>query len=341
MKKFALLPAADRAAVLQETAARMGIGSPAIIEKDFWVCWTLGQIFTAESLPGPLFKGGTSLSKVYGIIARFSEDVDIVLDRHVLGFEGDGDPINITGTNRRNRRLDQLAAACSQTVQGSVLDALQKRFQSELGNAGWSITPDVADRDGLSLLFAYPIGLEPRLYGAVSYIHPVVRLEFGCRGDVWPTENRTIQAYVAEEFPDLFGSAECSVHVLRPERTFWEKVTLLHAVTHSGKTPPRLSRHYYDVSRMYRHDVGPQAMADPALLEAVVKHKRVFFREAAARYDLAVPGSLKIVPGDELERAVHRDYREMQEMFFGEAPRFDDVLSDIREIEQRVNSKPV
>ena len=340
MNKFALLPAADRVAALQETAARMGVGSPAIVEKDFWVCWALGQIFTADSLPGPLFKGGTSLSKVYGIIGRFSEDVDIVLDRHVLGFEGDSDPINITGTNRRKRRLEELAAACSQTVQGSVRDALQKRFQSELGDAGWSITPDVADRDGQSLLFVYPIGLEPGLYGTAGYIRPFVRLEFGCRGDVWPTENRTIRAYVAEQFPGLFAWAECSVHVLRPERTFWEKVTLLHAVTHSGKMPPRLSRHYYDVSRLYRHDIGRQAMADPALLEAVVKHKSVFFREAAARYGLAVPGSLKIVPGDELERAVRRDYREMQEMFFGEAPGFDDVLSDIREIEQRVNLKP-
>jgi predicted nucleotidyltransferase component of viral defense system len=107
MNKFALLPAADRAAILQETAARMGVDSPAIVEKDFWVCWALGQIFTADSLPGPLFKGGTSLSKVYGIIARFSEDVDIVLDRHALGFEGDSDPINITGTNRRKRRLEE------------------------------------------------------------------------------------------------------------------------------------------------------------------------------------------------------------------------------------------
>lgn len=89
---------------------------------------------------------------------------------------------------------------------------------------------------------------------------------------------------------------------------------------------------------MYRHDVGHQALADPTLLEAVVKHKSVFFREAAARYDLAAPGSLKIVPGDELEGAVRRDYREMQEMFFGEAPEFDDVLSDIREIEKRMNS---
>jgi hypothetical protein len=130
----------------------MGVGSPAIVEKDFWVCWTLRQIFTADWLPGPLFKGGTSLSKVYGIIARFSEDVDIVLDRHALGFEGDKDPINISGTNQRKRHLEELATACSQTVQGLVREALQKRFHSELGDAGWSITPDVADPDGQSLL---------------------------------------------------------------------------------------------------------------------------------------------------------------------------------------------
>ncbi len=148
----------------------------------------------------------------------------------------------------------------------------------------------------------------------------------------------TIRAYVAEQFPDFFGSAEFPVHVLRPERTFWEKVTLLHAVMHSGKLPPRISRHYYDVSRMYRHDSGRQAFTDPGLLEAVVKHKSIFFREAAARYDLAVRGSLKIVPGAELERAVRRDYREMQEMFFGEAPEFDAILANIRDIEQRVNS---
>src|ERR1035437_6877079 len=133
MKEFASLPAADRAAILQETAARMGVGAPAIVEKDFWVCWTLGQLFAATSLPGPLFKGGTSLSKVYGIIARFSEDIDIVLDRHVLGFTGADDPINVSGTNRRKRRLEELAATCSQTVQGSVRQILQERFTQDLG----------------------------------------------------------------------------------------------------------------------------------------------------------------------------------------------------------------
>src|SRR5271165_3141550 len=118
MNKFASLSATERSAILQEAAARRVAGSPVIIEKDFWVCWTLRQIFRSRSLPGPLFKGGTSLSKVYGIIARFSEDIDIVLDRHSLGFEGEADPANISGTNRRKRRLEELAATCSQTVQG-------------------------------------------------------------------------------------------------------------------------------------------------------------------------------------------------------------------------------
>ena len=338
MNKFALLPAEERAAVLLETAARTGVGSPAIIEKDFWVCWTLGQIFTSQALPGPLFKGGTSLSKVYGVISRFSEDIDIVLDGHALGYEGDADPINISRTNRRERQLEELAATCSQTVQGRVREILRERFTAELGAQGWSLDPDVADPDGQSLLFAYPIGLEPGLYGAVGYIRPVVRLEFGCRGDIWPADEREIYAYVAETFPALFGSAACPVRVLRPERTFWEKVTLLHAVTHSGKMPPRLSRHYYDVSRLYRHETGRKAITDLDLLEQVVRHKNVFLREAAARYDLAKPGSLRISPGAELERQLRLDYREMHEMFFGDVLPFDEILADIRELETRVNS---
>jgi len=132
------------------------------------------------------------LSKVYGLIAGFSDDVDIVLDHHALSFEGDKDPS--TFTNQRKRHLEELATACSQTVQGLVRENLQKRFHSELGDAGWSITPDFADPDGQSLLFAYPVGLESRLYGTVGYIRPVVRLEFGCRGDVWPNGERTIRA---------------------------------------------------------------------------------------------------------------------------------------------------
>src|SRR3984893_17891118 len=122
MDHFALLPAAERATGFREAAARARLGSATIIEKDFWVCWALHRILSSSTLPGPLFKAGTSLSKVYKVIERFSEDVDIVLDRHALGFTGDQDPPNIAGTNKRTRKLDELATKCSQTVQRTILD---------------------------------------------------------------------------------------------------------------------------------------------------------------------------------------------------------------------------
>ena len=198
MDRFAQLPAAERATVFREAAARSRLGSATIIEKDFWVCWTLQRVFSSPTLPGPLFKGGTSLSKVYKIIERFSEDVDIVLDRHALGFTGDQDLPNIAGTNKRNRKLDELAGKCSEIVQGTVHEELKNSFRSVLGEGDWTITVDPADADRQSLLFAYPLGLEADLYGLGSYIRPVVRLEFGCRGDVWPSDRQSIQPYVAD-----------------------------------------------------------------------------------------------------------------------------------------------
>jgi len=205
MDHFARLPASERATVFREAAARLPLGSATIIEKDFWVCWTLQRIFSSPTLPGPLFKGGTSLSKVYKVIERFSEDVDIVLDRHALGFIGAEDPANIAGTNRRNRKLDELAGKCAETVQAIVRNELQSSFRSILGEADWEINEDPADADRQSLLFAYPLGLEADLYGLGTYIRPVVRLEFGCRGDVWPSEQKSIQPYIADALLGLLA----------------------------------------------------------------------------------------------------------------------------------------
>src|ERR1700686_1644576 len=184
MDHFAQLPAAERATVFREAAARLRLASATIIEKDFWVCWTLQRIFSIATLPGPLFKGGTSLSKAYKVIERFSEDVDIVLDRHTLGFIGEQDPPNIAGTNKRNRKLDELVGKCSEIVQGTVRNELQNSFRSVLGEGDWTITVDPADADRQSLLFAYPLGLEAELYGLGSVICPALRLGFGRRRGV-------------------------------------------------------------------------------------------------------------------------------------------------------------
>jgi hypothetical protein len=285
MDHFALLPAPERAIVFRETAARLRVGSATIALKR--ISGSAGRfkgIFSSATLPGPLFKGGTSLSKVYKVIERFSEDVDIVLDRHALGFTGEQDPSNIAGTNKRNRKLDELAIKCSEMVHGAVRHELQESFRAVLREADWDISEDLADADRQSLLFTYPLGLEENLYGLGNYIRPVVRLEFGCRGDVWPSERQPVQPYVADALPGILAKPTANVHVLRPERTFWEKATLLHAVFHSGKMPTRLSRHYYDLARLYRHEYGQNAVADFGLLASVVEHKKVFFREAAARY---------------------------------------------------------
>ena len=338
MDHFALLPAPERAIAFRETAARLRVGSATIVEKDFWVCWALHRIFLSTKLPGPLFKGGTSLSKVYKVIERFSEDVDIVLDRHALGFIGEQDPSNIAGTNKRNRKLDELADKCAETVQRAVRHELQESFRSVLGDADWEIREDPADADRQSLLFNYPLGLEENLYGLGSYIRPVVRLEFGCRGDVWPSERQPIQPYIADALPGILAQPTAEVHVLRPERTFWEKATLLHAVYHSGKTAPRVSRHCYDLARLYRHEYGQNAITDFGLLSSVVEHKKIFFREAAARYDLAKPGSLRVCPPEDRLGRIRTDYRDMQEMFFAEPPPFDSLMADLRGLEDRVNS---
>jgi hypothetical protein len=136
MDHFALLPAAERATVFRRQPLLSKLGTATIIEKDFWVSWTLQRVFSNRMLPGPLlFKGGTSLSKAFGVIERFSEDVDIVLDRHGPRIYRRSGPPNIAGTHKRNRKRDELAGKCSGTVRGAVLDELQKSFTALLGDA--------------------------------------------------------------------------------------------------------------------------------------------------------------------------------------------------------------
>ena len=169
MDHFALLPAAERATVFRETAARLRVGSATIIEKDFWVCWTLQKIFSNAALPGPLFKGGTSLSKVYKVIERFSEDVDIVLDRHTLGFVGEQDPPSIAGANRGNRKLDGPAGKCSETVQARSGTSFKTHFVSPRGGGSEDQRGSGRCRSPQPFPFASPLGLQADLDGLGSY----------------------------------------------------------------------------------------------------------------------------------------------------------------------------
>lgn len=343
MDDIARLPFADRANLFVVTGTGRGLTSE-MIEKDFWVCWTLKRLFTLPDLPaGLLFKGGTSLSKVFAVIERFSEDVDLSFDRAGLGFAGDSDPLHAPTGKARKRGLEALAEECRRVVRERLLPQLEMAIAAALGeppSMTWSLDIADDDPDGQTLLFGYPTGARSRPGDEPAYIQPVVRLEFGARSDHWPALDAEVSPYAAVEFPKVFKEPACHVRALAAERTFWEKATLLHMWHHAPSTKrlrDRQSRHYYDVVQLYQHDLGRAAVQDTDLLLSVARHKKIFFPAAWARYLEAKPGTLRLVPPEARWPELERDYRQMQEMIFGEAPTFDHVLDVLRQIEREVN----
>jgi hypothetical protein len=331
-------PAAERAELFQETAARRGV-APTIIEKDFWVSWTLRRLFAHPGRrPAMLFKGGTSLSKVYNAIERFSEDIDLSLDRHDLGFAGDRDPENASSKKARGKLLEELKAECTGYLSGDFMAQTVADFESIIGPRGavWSL--DIDREDAQTLLFSYPRSIDGI---AAAYVRPVVRMEFGARSDFWPAAEADLQPYSAEEFPEVFTEPAARVRVLEAKRTFWEKATILHAEFHRIEpraSAPRLSRHYYDLAQLAMSPIRAEALRDLGLLETVAHHKDYFFPASWARYDTARPGTLRLAPGDDLRRLLDKDYRQMEEMFFAQQPPFTKVLDAIAELEAEVNS---
>lgn len=334
MDQFANDTPEQRDEAFQEAAAQLGMSKP-ILEKDFWVCWSLKQLFALPSFGDHMiFKGGTSLSKAYDVIHRFSEDVDLSLDRAQLGFEGDRDPENpeLSGGKRKSL-LHELQDAAEMEVSGPLLAEIQAAFDASL-DQGFSLTVDPGDAQ--TLLFAYPSLLD----GAGGYVRPIVRFEFGARGVHLPAEVRVISSYVHQAFPDLLGSGGVDVKVLGVERTFWEKATILHMLYHQDPTKPladRMSRHYYDMAQLIGHEAKGRAVGSLDLLQQVSHHKSVFFKAAWANYEDAKPGSLRLMPNAELAVALRRDYSGMREMIIGDAPGFDDILGAIEAFEGEIN----
>jgi hypothetical protein len=345
MDDVARLAVQDRADLFGAAAAHRGNMRAEMVEKDFWVCWALKRLFTLDAPPaGLLFKGGTSLSKAYGAIARFSEDVDLSFDRAALGFGGEKDPGAAPSQKQTRKRLEELATACRTMIHKRFLPQLAETFAKFLGAAPspdtWQIDPDPDDPDGQTLLFHYPAGLTRGEQRAAPYIRPVVRLEMGARGDQWPAEQKTIVPYAAETVPRPFKDPRCTVRVLAAERTFWEKATVLHACCHCPEGKPlkeRQSRHFYDVVRLYETGIGKKALADLDLLRKVAAHQAIFFRSSWSRYEEAVPGTLRLVLPAFRKKELEEDYRKMAEMIFGEPPALDRVLAVLEEIERAVN----
>lgn len=345
MDKVARLPVDDRAALFGETGAGRGVADT-IIEKDFWVCWSLRRLFglpkgTTATL---VFKGGTSLSKAFGAIRRFSEDIDPSFDRAELGYTGDREPEK-EGISRKQaaRLIEDLVGDVERHIAEKLLPALRAAIVEQLGepaNGEWSLEIDAGDAQTVN--FHYPTALPAAEYEGMAYITPRVKLELRARGDPWPTEEKVIRPYAADDYPDFFAEPDTSVTVLSARRTFWEKATALHAEAHrsaESPTPQYFSRHYYDLSMLLDTDKGRAAVADLDLLAQVAQHKTTFFRSGWASYETARPGTLRLMPDEARVKDLRADYRAMAPMMFDQTPpSFDDILAKIAALQETINS---
>lgn len=341
MDAVARMDADERRLLFEQTAANKGV-QPIIAEKDFWVCWTLKRLFDLpEGHPNFLFKGGTTLSKVYGLTNRFSEDIDLSIDRHNLGFENERDPANVDGSNKQRRLLDELTEVCRHYIVSKLQPELTAKIVNELNTeSGWAIDLDAGNPGVLS--FAYPRS-ENEDWESAEYLKPVVRLEIGARSDHWPASDQALRPYSAEEFPTFFEEPSCVVRALDASRTFWEKTTILHKLFHGGAKQAekgRKSRHYYDVVQIARSPLCESILSDVALLEDVATHMHVFFPAAWARYDEARPGTLKLAPSNEIAGILEKDYHDMQIMIFdANPPTFEGLVQELRDLEDRINAQ--
>jgi hypothetical protein len=297
----------------------------------------LKQLFSIDLLLGRLlFKGGTSLSKIFRAINRFSEDIDLAVDYASLGFTGEKDPRR-EGLSKTKQAaiLNEMMGECQQYISGEFLAVLKKRCEQVLGAGGtWSLS--VSEQDRNVVQFRYP----PASTKSLSYIAPPVVLELGTHAEFVPHDKFTIRSFVAEEFPKLMSEADVPVVALLAKRTFWEKATILHAEYFRAPekpVPDRYSRHYYDVAMMAQGPIKAEALADFPLLVQVVKHKKTFYPSAWSRYDLAHPGGFHVVPGKDRMQALERDYGNMGAMIFGAPPALDRIMEVLNALEKKIN----
>ncbi len=331
MDGVARWPGPERKALFREAAARAGLASELVVEKDFWVCWTLKRLFALVGIPRLLLKGGTSLSKGFGLIERFSEDIDLALDRAALGFAAGNDPAAMGSRKGYQKAVRKLEEATLAFLAGPFLELIRRDFAEGLqGPADLDLDAQAPD----TILFRYPRSAEGAS-AAGRYLAPMVRLELGARSDPEPSRTVSIRPYAAEHVPEMFLAPSCEVVAQAPERTLVEKALLLHSVNQrSAPSRERVSRHVYDLVLMQR--AGVLRLVDRQLLEAVAHHKLVFADDKAA--SIAPSEGIVLVPtsAEGLER-LRQDYRSMREMFFREPPSFEALLEELGQLEQALN----
>ena len=336
MVEFFQLSTAERLDALDTAANTSGL-LPHLLEKDIWVVWSLRHLFAGPYADHLIFKGGTSLSKAYGVIRRFSEDVDLTYDIRAIAGDlvGDADAPLPASKSQEKKWSKEIRARLSDWVGAEIVP----RLKHDLEQYG---LPAIVRAEGDKVFIDYA-----PLATGTGYVAPAVMLEFGARSTGEPSEPRAIHCDAAAylhgvEFPTA------TPRVMRAERTFWEKATAIHVFCVQGefRGGDRFARHWHDVTRLDAAGFADAAIADKTLARAVAEHKSVFFAEKNTHgdvidYHAAVAGELQLVPDDDALAKLTADYQHMVDdgLFLDDAEPFEDLLERCRVIQQKANAK--
>ena len=323
------MPEADRIAILTSDQVEP-ILNPLILEKDVWVCWALDTLFSMPNRYQMAFKGGTSLSKVFNAISRFSEDVDITIDYKSL--DPTVDPFAPELSGNAKRRISEDLKQRAKDYIAEVVDPHLKEALADLHLEG----AGKIEVKGDTLYINYPSALEDMQ----GYVNGSVKLDFGGKNAIIPSDEHLITAILSKNFSEVaFPSA--TVNVLSPERTFWEKATLIHVECGKAaiRTQDRISRHWYDLDQLAQSQIGKNSVANRALLADVIRLKNRFYYSAMANYDECNSGGLKLIPNETNLPILEKDYLEMTRagMLYGDIPAFKEIISRLKTLENEIN----
>jgi hypothetical protein len=330
MYNIAKLSNEERTIIFLNTAAKKGMNE-AIIEKDFWVCLTLDYLFHKNKWKNHYaFKGGTSLSKTYGLIERFSEDIDLILDWRVLGYDK-----NYPWENRSKSKQLVFNKEVNQKASDFLKNKFVQLFKKDIEELiETEVSIYINEDDPQTVNFDYPCLFTE------STILRTIRLEIGSLG-VWsPVILNPIKSYVAEEYEQIFNQPVTYILTTYAERSFWEKATILHHEAHRPETSKfqiRYSRHYYDLYCIGKSKYKQLALEKIELLEQVAMFKYKFYPRIWAKYEEARPGTLKLMPPSYNLKDLNSDYLNMKNMIYGVYPSFNEILTFIQQLENEIN----
>jgi predicted nucleotidyltransferase component of viral defense system len=315
--------------VFAETSRQIGLPSSSAAEKDWWVVHTLAIIFSMECSNALIFKGGTSLSKGWNIIHRFSEDIDLSLDREFLGFSGE-----LTKSEIRNLRRKSF-----KFIMEVFTEELKNKF-FELGFKDLTVKPREVknhDQDPLVIEIYYN-----KLTEKDTYLKPGVLVEIGSRSLKEPFTQRTFGTFISEIYTDSsFTDKSITIPIVNPERTFLEKIFLLHEEFQKPFDKirvERLSRHLYDIEKLNQTEYAEIALQDTELYNTIVKHRSKFTAISGIDYTKHNPANIKFIPPDSILKMWDADYEEMKSsMIYGQVLEFDKLIIKLTELQKRIN----